>query len=137
MVGGRAGTDYRSYASNYTLGDTDVRIGNMKSIFLDVVQAVRSVDPRGGTPSIFNSIELNRFQGTNLEGKLSPVATTVKSNTHPGPRKKYALASVLLCSSTRVSAGSEMYGRVGLQAETLLPTIRLRTCWPVELSGEA
>src|SRR6267378_6622 len=40
------GGDYpRSYTSNYTLSDTDVSIRNMKSIFLDVIQAVRGIDP--------------------------------------------------------------------------------------------
>jgi hypothetical protein len=80
MVGGRAGTDYhRSYTSNYTLGNTDVCISNMKPIFLDVIQAVLGVDPRGGYPVPIQLYRLERIPRGKLRRQVVPSCDLCKA----------------------------------------------------------
>jgi len=73
--------------------------------------------PAVGT-SLVNSISLNGFQGANLEGRLSPVAISVKPNTRPGPRKICTcISSFALLHEDSRGVILEMHGEARIGAD--------------------
>jgi len=83
-------------ASERTVGYSNVCIRDVKPVLLDVIQTVVGVHPGVGSPSRLRLIALKVFQGPNCEGRLLPVASSVKPNTRPEPLKIWTCILLIL-----------------------------------------